>query len=318
MSLAQSASGRPQYLGHLLIAALIAVLLVVMYLNAPTFFRVNNLVNVLVQASILGILAVGLCFVFVGGGIDLSLPATLAFAGIVGAILMRDTQAVWIGPPAMLAIGTAIGCFNGLAVGLLGMTPFVVTLATMTVVGGISVWLTESQSIYGHPYLFEDIFLFRLLGLPVSVWFFFLVVIVGQLVIDRAPFGRRLRAAGTNARAATIARVPTRRVIWLSYVIAGLAAGLTAILLVARLGSASAKLGSDALLLDVISACVIGRVSIYGGVGTPVGVAIGALVVTLITNSLNMFGISFFASLVVKGAIILALVYIDTLMRKAP
>lgn len=315
MSITDTARPGRRILGPVLLAAGFAALLVVMYLNAPSFFRVNNLVNVLVQASILGILAVGLCFVFVGGGIDLSMPATLAFAGIIGAILMRDMQAVWIGPVAMLAIGAGIGLFNGFAVGILNMTPFVVTLATMTIVGGISVWLTGSQSIYGHPYLFEDIFLYRVLGLPMSVWIFFAVVLVGQVVMERAPFGRMLRAAGFNARAATIARVPTRRVICLSYTIAGLASGLTAILLVARLGSASAKLGSDALLLDIISACVIGRVSIYGGIGAPLGVAIGALVVTLITNLLNMFGIAFFASLVVKGVIILALVYLDTAMK---
>lgn len=305
-----------QYWGHIVIGVLLVGLLVVMYLNAPSFFRVNNLVNVLVQTSILGLLAIGLCFVFVGGGIDLSLPATMAFAGIVGAILMRDMQVIWVGPLAMLVIGMLVGAFNGFAVGFLSMKPFVVTLATMTVVGGFSVWITASQSVFGHPYIFEDIFLYRFFGLPVSVWAFFLTIIVGQLFLQKAPYGQKLRAVGHNERAAQIARVPTRQILWWSYVIAGAAAGLTAIFLVARLGSASAKLGSDALLLDVISACVVGRVSIYGGIGTPLGVALGALVVTLITNSLNLFGISFFASLVVKGSIILLLVYLDTIMRR--
>lgn len=317
MSVSEALTVRRSYLAHLIIAALVVVLLVAMYLNAPTFFRVNNLVNVLVQTSILGTLAIGLCFVFVGGGIDLSMPATLAVAGILGAMLMRDTQLVWVGPPTMLLVGAVIGSFNGFAVGFLGMTPFVVTLATMTVVGGFSVWVTGSQSIYGYPIAYEDFFFLRFLGLPVSVWLFFAAVIVGQTTVELTAFGRRLRAVGYNAKAAQIARVPTRWVVWLSYVIAGTAAGFTAILLVARLGSASAKLGSDALLLDIISACVIGRVSIYGGIGTPLGVAIGALIVTLITNSLNMFGISFFASLVVKGVIILGLVYVDTRMRRS-
>lgn len=297
-------------------AFVVIILLVAIYFNAPTFFRVNNLINVLVQTSILGILAIGLCFVFISGGIDLSLPATLALAGIVGTILMRDTQMVWIGPVSMLAIGATVGLFNGLAVGYLRMAPFVVTLATMTIVGGFTVWITASQSVYGYPILYEDIFLYRIFKLPVSVWMFFLFTLVASIMTDRSAFGRRLRAVGFNADAALVARVPIRRVITLSYVLAGLAAGLTAIFLVARLGSASAKLGSDALLLDIISACVIGRVSIYGGIGSPFAVAIGALVVTLITNALNMFGISFFASLVVKGAIILLLVYIDSQLRK--
>jgi ribose/xylose/arabinose/galactoside ABC-type transport system permease subunit len=299
------------------VCAVVLALLFTMYVEAPTFFRVNNLINILVQASIVGILAVGLTFVLIGGGIDLSMPATLALSGVVGAICMRDMQSAWIGPVVMLAAGTAIGAFNGYAVVYLRMAPFVVTLATMTVAGGAAVWITGSQSISDYPLEFEDFFLFRILGLPLSVWLFVACAVTAAFLLNRTTFGRYIRAVGFNPVAASISRVPVSRVLWLTYVIAGFLAALTAILLIARLGSASASLASDSLLLDIISACVIGRVSIYGGVGSPLQAALGAIVVTLISNSLNQLGVSYFASLVIKGGIIVLFVYLDRFVRRS-
>jgi ribose transport system permease protein len=295
----------------------VAALMITMYFQAPTFFRVNNLINVLVQASIVGILAIGLTFVLLGGGIDLSMPSILALSAVVGVICMRETQWVIVGPIAMLAVGALIGSFNGFAVAYLKMAPFVVTLAMMTVAGGAAVWITGSQSVTGHPFAFEDFFLFPILRLPLSVWLFLIATLAATFVVERTSFGRRVKAVGFNAAAATISRVPVARVLWLTYVVAGLLSAVTGMLLVARLGSASASLASDSLLLDIISACVIGRVSIYGGVGSPLQAAVGAIVVTLISNSLNQLGVSYFASLVIKGAIIVLFVYIDRLVRRS-
>ncbi|WP_152513757.1 ABC transporter permease [Sinorhizobium meliloti] len=294
----------------------VLTLLTIMWSEAPNFFRVNNLINVLVQASIVGILALGLTFVLIGGGIDLSMPATLALAGVLGAICMRETDTALIGPVVMLAAGALIGTFNGYAVAYLKMAPFVVTLATMTVAGGAAVWITGSQSISDYPLEFEDFFVARAMGLPLSVWIFGACTGLASVVLDRTVFGRFVRAIGFNPVAASISRVPVPRVLCLTYVVAGALAGLTGILLVARLGSASASLASDSLLLDIISACVIGRVSIYGGIGSPLQAALGAIVVTLISNSLNQLGVSYFASLVIKGAIIVLFVYLDRLLRR--
>lgn len=299
------------------LAVVIAALLATMYVQAPSFFRVNNLINVLVQSSIVGILAIGLTFVLIGGGIDLSMPATLALSGILGAISMHYTQNPWVGPIVILASGAIIGTFNGIAVAFLRMAPFVVTLATMTVVGGAAVWVTGSQSISDYPLEFEDFFLFQIFGLPLSVWLFLASAFIAYGVMERTVFGRFVRAVGFNPVAASLARVPVQRVLCLTYTISGTLAALTGILLVARLGSASASLASDSLLLDIISACVIGRVSIYGGVGSPLQAALGAIVVTVISNSMNQLGVSYFASLVVKGGIIVLFVYLDKLVRRS-
>lgn len=149
-----------------------------------------------------------------------------------------------------------------------------------------------------------------------SVWIFFLLIIISALMCSSMPFGRAVKAIGFNPKAAFISRLPVNKILCLTYVVSGAMAGITAILLVARLGSASANLASDSLLLDVISACVIGRVSIYGGIGNPLNAAIGALFVTLISNVMNQFGVSYYASLVIKGFIIIAFVYLDKAIRK--
>lgn len=314
MVLTRHNNGNALVLAAMLIIS--ALLLGIMAVHAPTFYRPNNLINVLVQASMVGLLAVGMCYVMVGGGIDLSMPSILAFSGIVGAMYMRQTQDVVLGPIVMLATGAALGAFNGIAVAYLRMAPFVVTLATMTVVGGVSVWVTGSQSIVGYPTSFEDVFLAKIAGLPVSVWLFLLGAVIAAVVMARTSFGRSVQAVGFNSKAALIGRIPVKRILLVTYVISGALAGLTAILLVARLGAASANLASDSLLLDIISACVIGRVSIYGGVGKPLNAALGAVMVIIISNSMNQLGVSYYASLVIKGVVIIGFVYLDRVIRR--
>lgn len=286
-------------------------LLAVMQWQAPNFFRPNNLINILVQTSSLGVMAIGMCVVMIGGGIDLSIPANMAFSAVIGALAMRWGMPVGIA--VMLLTGAGIGLFNGLAVAIFGMTPFVVTLATMTVVGGATVWITNSQSISDFPEIFFDIMLARPGGIPVSVIILLVVAVVASLVMSSTVFGRWLYAVGLNPKAARVARVPLERVLLLTYVISGLLAGLAAAMLTARLGSASANLGNDGVVLDIVSACVVGGISIYGGSGRPIGAVFGALFIILIGNSLNQLGVSYFMNLVVKGVAIVAFICLDRL-----
>jgi ribose/xylose/arabinose/galactoside ABC-type transport system permease subunit len=289
-----------------------AALLLTMGMLAPDFFRSENVLNVLVQTSSLGVMAIGETFVMLCGGIDLSIPATMAFAAVLGAFVM-PAAGVAAGLLTMLAVGGAIGLFNGLAVALFGMTPFVVTLATMTVVGGATTWMTNSQSLSDFPDAFFDLLLARPGGVPFSVILLILVTAVASVVVSFTGFGRSLYAVGLNQKAARVVRVNVRAVLLATYVVSGLLAGLTAAMLTARLGSASANLGNDQVVLDIISGCVIGGVSIYGGSGQPFGAVLGALLVTLISNSLNQLGVSFFMNLVVKGIAIIGFICLDRL-----
>jgi ribose/xylose/arabinose/galactoside ABC-type transport system permease subunit len=314
--LARDRGAAPRLANVALSLAVTAALAAILFVYAPHFFSVRNLLNILIQASSLGIMAVGLTFVMIVGGIDLSIPATMALAAVLGAFVMP----VWgttAGVATMLASGLAVGAFNGLAVAWFEMTPFVVTLATMTVVGGATVWLTNSQSLSDFPDNFFDFFLSSPAGVPMAVLILAVVTAVASMLLGSTAFGRSLYAVGLNAKAARVARTPVEWVLFSTYAISGLLGGVAAVMLTARLGSASANLGNDGLVLDIVTACVVGGVSIYGGAGRASGAVLGALFVTLLSNSMNQLGISYFMNLVVKGVAIILFIWIDRISARA-
>ena len=315
MTLVEALSPKPRFrpTRQLVVSIVIlAALLFVLSVYAPNFFRYNNILNVLLQSSLLGMLAIGMAIVMIVGGIDLSLPANMAMSAVLGALYMRATGD-WIGASCIMAVtGLLIGSINGLAVAKLKMIPFVVTLAMMTMVSGTSVWMTNSLSISQLPTGFVDFFGARLLfRIPATVVIAIAFVIVISMLMRSSIAGRWAYAVGINDRAARVARVPIDRVILGSYVFAGLMAGVTAILLAARLGAASANMGNDGMVLDIVSACVVGGISIYGGAGKVGGALFGALLITVLSNAMNLIGISFYLSLVIKGAVIVAFVAVD-------
>ena len=285
---------------------------------APSFFRLNNLVNILVQTSTLAILAIGMSVVMIGGGIDLSMPANMAMSAVLGALYMRVGHDPVTGSAIMIVSGATIGALNGVAVAYLRMIPFVVTLATMTVAKGACIWLTNSVSIAGLPESFGDVLLARPLGIPVAVLATIALTLLASTALSFTVIGRWLYAIGVNERAARVARVPIERVTAMSYVAAGLSAGVAALLLAARLDSASANMGNDGVVLDIVSACVVGGISIYGGIGRAYGAVFGALFITIVSNGLNLMGVSFYLSLIVKGIVIIGYVALDGLSGKAP
>src|ERR1700677_1829041 len=295
----------------ILLCALLGSIVGVLLIFAPNFFRAQNGVNIIVHASTLGILATGMAFVMIGGGIDLSMPANMALAAVIGALYMSTGGSAFVGSLLMIAVAIAIGLLNGLAVAYLRMIPFVVTLAMLTVVTGVTIWVTNSVSIAVTSDGYFNVLLASLYRIPVSVAVLVVCGLIATAIMSATIYGRWLYAVGINREAARVARVPIRRVICASYGFAGLMAGLTAILLTARLGSASAAMGSDGVVLDAISACVVGGVSIYGGVGRPLGAIVGAILITLISNALNMLGISYYFSLMIKGAVIIVFIFAD-------
>ena len=294
-----------------LLCALLGIIVVVLVLFAPNFFKIQNGINIAIQASTLGILAIGMAFVMIGGGIDLSMPANMALAAVLGAMCMAAGINPLIGSLVMIASGIVIGLLNGLAVAYLRMIPFVVTLAMLTVVTGVTIWVTNSVSVAVNSDVFYNVLLASLYRIPVSVAVLIVCGLIATAIMSATIYGRWLYAVGINREAARIARVPIQLVICASYAFAGLMAGLTAVLLTARLGSASAAMGGDGVVLDTISACVVGGISIYGGIGRPLGAIIGAILITLISNALNMLGVSYYFSLMIKGAVIVLFIFAD-------
>ena len=291
---------------------LLATALIAIEFYAPNFFRYHNIVNVLLQASLLSLLAIGMTIVMIVGGIDLSLPANMALGAVLGAFSMKAGAHWTVGVAIMIATCLSVGLINGFAVAKLKMIPFVVTLAMMTVVSGATVWLTNSLSISQLPDAFVDLLDARpVLGVPVAV---LIVAILGgfiTILMRSTVAGRWAYAVGINERAARVARIPINRVILASYLFSGLMAGLSAVLLTARLGSASANMGNDGVVLDIVSACVVGGVSIYGGSGRVPGALFGALLITVLSNAMNLIGVSYYLSLIVKGVVIVAFVAIE-------
>jgi ribose/xylose/arabinose/galactoside ABC-type transport system permease subunit len=254
-------------------------------------------------------------YVLVGGGIDLSMPANMAFTGIVGTMFMNSGGSAVAALFLMLAVSGSIGFINGIATGWLQMVPFVVTLAMMTVVFGTAVWLTKSVSVTGVDSVLVDLFATKIGPFQVSVIGLVLVTIAASVVMGKASFGRRLYGAGMNPRAARAAGINTNNIIMTTYIVSGITAGLAAIFLVSRFGSASANMGTDQIVLDVVSAAVVGGVSIYGGVGKPYAAVLGAVFITAISNATNLLGIDYSTTLVIKGAIIIFFVALDTARR---
>jgi ribose/xylose/arabinose/galactoside ABC-type transport system permease subunit len=295
----------------ILLCALLGAIVVVLILLAPNFFKIQNGINIAIQASTLGILAIGMAFVMIGGGIDLSMPANMALAAVLGAMCMAAGINPLVGSLVMIVSGIMIGLLNGFAVAYLRMIPFVVTLAMLTVVTGVTIWVTNSVSVAVNSDAFYNVLLASLYRIPVSVAVLIVCGLIATAIMSATIYGRWLYAVGINREAARIARVPIQVVICVSYASAGLMAGLTAVLLTARLGSASAAMGGDGVVLDTISACVVGGISIYGGIGRPLGAIIGAILITLISNALNMLGVSYYFSLMIKGAVIVLFIFAD-------
>jgi ribose/xylose/arabinose/galactoside ABC-type transport system permease subunit len=291
---------------------LLVGMLVLIDIYAPRFFRYQNVVNIFLQASLLGLMTIGMTVVMIAGGIDLSLPANMAIGAVLGAMYMRSGGNWLVSCCIMVTVGLGVGVVNGIAVSRLKMIPFVVTLAMMTILSGSAVWLTNSLSISQIANSFLTLFgAAPIFGIPVTIWLAAAVTVTVTVVMRSTMFGRWVYAVGLNARAARVAGVPVERVILVSYVISGLMAGLTSILLTARLGSASANMGNDGVVLDIVSACVVGGVSIYGGAGRVPGAVFGAVLITVLSNAMNLVGVSYYLSLIIKGAVIIAFIAIE-------
>src|SRR3972149_336004 len=260
---------------------MLAVIIIVIGILSPNFLTARNAINILRQSAALGLMAIGMTAVLVGGGIDRSLPSVMAFSGILGAMYMRDGGNPVLAAAIMIVVGTLSGCINGFAVAYLRMIPFVVPLAMMNIAMGASIWITESVSVAPINQGFIDVVMAKFSIIPIPVIFVAIVTILAQALMKNSLFGRWLFAVGTNARAARVSGIPTTPVIFGTYAFSGFMAGMAAIVVVARLMSAAPTMGEEGVVLDIVSSAVIGGVSIYGGVGSPLGAVVGALFITL-------------------------------------
>jgi ribose transport system permease protein len=272
-------------------------------------------------AYLLPILAasVGLTLVLLSGGIDLSITAIIALASVVGGRLMSREEG-WLGGSAwavpaglagMLGIGMLLGALNGLNVAALRLPPFIATLTLMMFGGGFAVWTTQSRKIFGLPAGFTV--------LARNLWLELLIVATSvgaaHWLLSRTLYGRWLQAVGHNRKTAFVSGVPVGRVIFATYVISGLFAGLSSILFTASLETGDPEMARTGLL-DIVGATVLGGTSLFGGKGKVLWTIYGVLFLALIDNGLNLLGTTFFVVIMIKGMVIMVAAGLDSLRNK--
>jgi ribose transport system permease protein len=289
------------------------VLVVVSAILYPGVLDVGNLRNVLSQNAPIGIVAAGMTFVMIAGGFDLSVGAIVALVAVVYAKLAGTMP---LAPAALLALlaGTGVGVFNGLVVTRLRVNPFVATLGSGSIVGGLAFLLSQSQSITVERPSFMTLGNEAWLGVPIAVWLLILVIAVAGVLLQRTAFGASVYAVGGNTEASRLAGIAVGRVRVTTYAISGLLAALAGLLLVSRLATAQADMGGT-VALDAIAIVVIGGTSLLGGEGAIWRTAVGLLVLAVLNNLFNSLALDTNWQAVIKGTIVIAAVAVDALVR---
>jgi ribose/xylose/arabinose/galactoside ABC-type transport system permease subunit len=274
------------------------------------FLTVPNLLNVLRQVSIVGILAVGMTFVILTKGIDLSIGSILGVAVVLFAGLL-EAQSIPVAILVGLAAAMGLGLVNGLGVAYAGVPPFIMTLGMLSFARGLAFLYTGGTPIPIINEAFYDLGNGRLLGVPNPTWIFAAVILAGWFILSFTPFGRSVYAIGSNEDAARLSGVPVRGYLVLVYVISGLVAGIAGLVFASQL-SVGTPIAGQGYELDAIAAVVVGGTSLFGGRGTVGGTLIGTLIIGVLANILNLTGVDPFVQQLIKGALIVVAVFIMT------
>ena len=285
-------------------------LVIVLTCLKPSFITPGNLVNILKQASINGILAFGMMFVIVAGGFDMSVGSTVAFAGILAAMTGQGNYPLIVPLLVAMLAGLLVGIVNGVGVAVGNLPPFIMTLGTMTAVRGLALLISNGKPVIGLSPEYKAVAASSICGIPMLAVFLAIIIAICSFVLSKTVYGRRVYACGGNLLAARVSGINTTKIRVSTFAIAGLLAGLSGFLMTSRV-TIGQPTAAESYEMDAITACVVGGVSMSGGVGKPWGVVVGCLLITVITNGLDIMGVSSHWQKIVKGAIIVAAVLID-------
>jgi len=289
---------------YFLFVVLIAIVLLTGIIN-PRFFNPNNLFNILLQISVLGVVAMGATVLLISAGLDLSVGSMLSVSAYISGMVIGITGSTYLGILTALAVATAIGAFNGLLVATDRAHPFIITLGMMTLLQGVAVAISRGSPINSMGNLFSLIGIREIGGvIPVPVIIFLVVTILVWIFLRKVPWGRYAYAIGGNEEASRLSGVKTKKVKIALYTLNGFLVGIGAVLLSSILDSALPNMGNG-YALRAIAAVVIGGTPLFGGRGSVWGTLAGVLLLGLVSNSINMLGISANFQDVVLGTIIL-------------
>jgi len=301
--------------GQVPLITLLALCLVTTLLT-DRFLSPLNLTNILVQSSIMAVIAIGMTFVIIGGGFDLSVGSTVALADCIAAMMIVKFG-VAVGVLAGVAAGSAVGLANGVIIAKLGVNPFITTLGTMVLVRGVVYLITGGAPVgdEGLPSVFIAFGSARIFGIHYLVWVPAFLLLVLSWVLQATPYGRRVYATGGNREAAYLSGVPVERIIASTYAWCGALAGIAGVMLAARLQSGQPTAG-EFYELTAIAAVILGGASLQGGEGTLYKSVIGVFIMIVLGNSLNLLNVDSYWQRVAIGAVIIAAAAADRLRSR--
>ena len=295
---------------------ILAVLVIFFAILNPTFLTGRNIYNLITQSTYIIIAGMGICFVMISGGIDLSVGNQMAVCGCVAAILMLQTNLpFWVVWPVCIVVGLLMGCLNGLIASKLKLFPLVVTIATSEVFKGIAYTMTSSKSYSGMPDGFRALYKTKLLGLPLDVYLALLIVAATWLVLNKTHFGRDVLAIGGNKECARLSGIKADLVQTLCFAITGGIFAIATLDMLAQQNMTSATTGPGTEI-TCLTAAIIGGISMKGGKGNVVGMVAGILVMQIIANGMQLAHWGTYAQYTVKGIILLLAIGFDALKNR--
>lgn len=299
------------------IFVVLAGLFVVLSVATTSFLTPQNLLNVLRQISINGILAIGATFIIITGGIDLSQGSMLAFAGVVATSLAHPdpNYPVIVIVLTGIGVGIACGCVNGGLVAFLKIPPFIATLGMTTIARGCALVFTEGRSVIDLSQEFTTLGQGAVGVVPIPVIIFAVIIIIGFILLHHMRFGRYVYATGGNENAAKSSGVNTKSVQFAVYIMSGALCGIAGVMLASRTNAGSPAAGSG-YELDAIAAAVLGGTSLSGGKGAILGTIAGALIIGILSNGLDILNVSSYIQQILKGVIIIGAVLLDQITRR--
>lgn len=298
------------------IALLIEVILLARL--SPFFFTTENILNVTLQISITAIIAAGMTFVILTSGIDLSVGALVAFSGVLSTSVLKLPIPWLLSFPLFMGTGVFIGAFSGATAAFFitrfNITPFIVTLALMSVWRGAAYLYTDGRPVWGLPPAFSTLGNGRWLGIPLPTLIMIFVYGVSFVVLKYTRFGRHVYAVGGNKEAARLAGINTQSILTKVYILCGVLSALSGILLASRMNSGQPNAG-QMYEMDVIAAVVVGGASLFGGRGSIIGTFVGAMLIGVSRNGLNLLNVNSYVQQIIIGAVILLAVMLDQLRK---
>lgn len=297
------------------VTAVLVLLFVALALSSEHFLTWSNLVTTLTQATILAVAGLGMTFVVIGGGLDLSTGSVAALSGMMGALVMKSTGSLHAGVLAVLASGAACGWVNGFLVSRRGVSPFIATLGMMVIARGLALAVTDARPVVGLPPALGNLAYGELLGVPWVVLLTVLLFVIGYIVLHHTTFGIQIFIIGDNAQAGRFAGLRVERIQTLTYVISGLLGAVAGLFLTARLRSGQPTVGMF-LELFAVAAVVLGGNSLRGGRGHILYTVLGVLIIAFLQNGMNLLNVNSYYQNIVLAVVLIATAAAELLRRR--